>query len=45
MTGRPRKEWEQFIGEVARDIGVELLVKTLKKTARDRDQYRKCING
>ena len=33
--GRPRKEWEHYIGEKPRDRGIEL--KTLKKMVQDRD--------
>ena len=36
-------EWEQYIGEIVRNTGVEL--KTFKKITLDRDLYRKWING
>ena len=40
---RSRKKWEQYIAEVTRNRGLEL--KTLKKMAQDKDQYRKWINS
>jgi len=41
-TGRPRKKKEQHIEEKASGRDTEL--KTLKKVAQDRNQYRKWIN-
>ena len=35
----PRKEWEQYVGEIRRYRGIEL--KTLVKMAQDGDQYGK----
>ena len=38
--GKPRKEWEQYIGEIARDRLIKLK-KKLEKMVQDRYQYRK----
>ena len=41
--GKTRKEWDRYIGEIARDRGMKF--KTLKKMAQVRDHYRKWINN
>ena len=41
--GRPKKEWEQYVNEVARKRGKE--IQEVRKLAQDRKQFSKWIEG
>ena len=41
--GRPKKEWEQYINEVARKRGKE--IQAVRRLAQDRKHFSKWIEG